>query len=219
MTVYYHDNNHSNQALVENDRGLKGIVLSLACLRRIVQPDVTIPSLLRESDERPPLSFTLNQINILRRELKLPYKYLRDTTEDLENYTNDIYITICETRPDISPIHDMPKEKASLPVILACLEQQVSDLGPIDWWKVKSIDFAIILGFRLGHAGWYAFPRHARLNMLQIGTGIALGLYQFRGSCNVQNVPGNAAPSRGPQATSFPIGTRPTPVLPLSYRQ
>lgn len=243
MTVYYHDNNHSNQALVENDKGLGGIILSLACLRKIVEPNVIIPSLLKESDKRPPLSFALSQIIILRRELQLPYKYLQDTTEDLENYINDIYTTICETHTHIIPIYNTPKEKASLPVILSCLEQQVSDLGPIDWWKVKSIDFAIILGFILGDAEWYACPRPARLNMLQIGTGIALGLYRsrypahapdscqtppmqrntrqpanfdsgsgsnlghhFRSPCNVQSEPGNAAPSRGPQTTAFPLG-------------
>ncbi|KAF4414908.1 hypothetical protein FACUT_13855 [Fusarium acutatum] len=162
--------------LVENDIGFSGIILSLACLRRLLLPNETISTLIEESKQEPMLMFVLRQIHMLRQFLGLPLMEV-DSSMNLENCTNEIYIHYCNTRRNIIPIMGLPETEDSLPSILARLDQQASGgLGLVDLWKVKSTELAIILGFFLGCNEYYAFPQHAQKNMLLIGTAIARGM-------------------------------------------
>ncbi|EWY97423.1 hypothetical protein FOYG_02263 [Fusarium oxysporum NRRL 32931] len=163
--------------LVENDIGLGGIILSLACLRRLLLPQETIPPLIEESKQECVLIFVLRQIHMLRQLLGLPFIEVDTSIEHLQDCTNQIYNRYCDIRRNIIPIMNLPETEDSLPFILACLDQRASGgLGPVNLWKVKSTELAIIIGFFLGCQEHYAFPQHAQANILLIGTGIARGM-------------------------------------------
>ncbi|CVL09071.1 uncharacterized protein FMAN_15414 [Fusarium mangiferae] len=165
--------------LVQNDIGYGGIILSLACLRRLLLPDETITTLIEESKQESMLMFILRQIHNLRQLLGLPPMGVDSSVMNLQDYTIEIYNRYCEIHGDIIPIMCLPEREDSLPFILACLDQRTpASLGLANRWKVMSTELAIIFGFFLGCEKRYAFPLHAQKNILLIGTGIARGMYQ-----------------------------------------
>ncbi|KAG7001011.1 hypothetical protein FocnCong_v012634 [Fusarium oxysporum f. sp. conglutinans] len=99
-----------------------------------------------------------------------------DSSMNLENCTNEIYIHYYNTRRNIIPIMGLPETEDSLPSILARLDQQASgDLGLVDLWKAKTTELAISFGFFLGCKEYYAFPQHAQKNMLLMGPQSLVG--------------------------------------------
>ncbi|TVY67254.1 hypothetical protein Focb16_v009830 [Fusarium oxysporum f. sp. cubense] len=164
--------------LIQDDTDLSGIIFSLACLRRLLFPYENIPSLIKEKNKGTPYSFVLKQIHMLREVVELPSQ-VDDSTLNLQDLTNQIYLHYCDNHRDICPLIRLPDTEDHFPIILASLEQQApGDLGPINQWKAKITELAIIFGYFLGREERYAFPDYAQMNMFLIGTGIARGMFR-----------------------------------------
>lgn len=185
MTIYAYNGTH--EALLQDDNGLGGVILSLSSLRSLLLPHETISSLIAESKKQTPHLFVLGLIYGLRTYLNLPSQHLQDNIEDLEGYTNDIYKHCCRFDHAIR-IAPIPSQTDTIPVILASLKQQRADLGPIDWLQVSTTEFAIMIGVFVGATKCYPYPRHASLRMVAIGTGAVRGMYKQLPPIAIPNV-------------------------------
>jgi hypothetical protein len=175
MTLYAYNSTH--EALLQDDNGLKGVILSLSSLQSLLFPHKTISSLIAESKQQTPHLFVLCLIYELRAHLGLPFQHLQDSIQDLEGYANDIY-NHCRHLDNAIRVAPIFSQTDTIPVILASLKQQRVDLGPIDWSQVTTTEFAIMTGVFVGATKCYPYPRHASIRMVAIGTAAVRGMYK-----------------------------------------
>jgi hypothetical protein len=205
MTIHVYNN--PDKALLQDDEGLNGVILSLACLQSLLHPHQTISSLIAESKKRTRILFVLSQIHKLRNELNLPRRHLDDSIASLEWYANEMYYQYCNYRETIRPAL-IPDRADTIPAILASLEQMRADLGPINWSQVTSTEFAIIIGVCVGVMKSYPYPRIASTRMANIGTGVVHEMFT--------HLPPIPVPSFSwvyPQQPAQPRATQPKPDL------
>jgi hypothetical protein len=163
--------------LIENDDGCKGILLSLFCLLKLFFPKKRLPSLILMSRERPPRPLCVVLCYTLFKELGCPQNNLKDDLSSLETYVLKIFKLYREACKSIWTVVVVPTTLESVTEILSSLEQQWHDLGWIDWWRITTTDFAVVVGFRLGEVGWFVRPKVSMEQILGIATDIAHKAY------------------------------------------
>lgn len=161
---------------MEDTADLGGVVLSLASIIQILSPDTCISSLIKESKEKPLHLFILDNIYRLRKRLKFPKQYLRWETKHLKDYILKLGGRLDYEVGVLNPLTAAGEDPFF--AILAYLEDERLDIGPLKYHRVTSTEFAIILGCTLGRMGYHTNPYygHTRSQMLRIGTAVACGV-------------------------------------------
>ncbi|CVL09355.1 uncharacterized protein FMAN_15513 [Fusarium mangiferae] len=176
----------SNKRPALNDKGLgyEGIFCSLANFERLLFPDKSISEFVLKSREASPMAFVMEKIQEHRTALSMPSEDLVKEIFSLEAHVNQNFNKFSKSIRPTQSIKGVPSVGDSLPAILAGLEQMNFDLGPIDYWMFEKRDFAIIVGYYTGAAGYYVSPDFARTEaqLRQLGTGM------IRGTCLIREL-------------------------------
>ncbi|KAG7409527.1 hypothetical protein Forpe1208_v010762 [Fusarium oxysporum f. sp. rapae] len=167
-------------SLIENTGGYGGFYASLSSMERLLYPTSTVSSFLEESSRMPPALFILHKIYKCRKTLGMPHQHLEDDVEILRQYMIEIFVAYCHKHRAIGQVGHLVESEDTLPAILANLVDTSSDLGPIDFWKVTTIQYESILGFLVGGNRWFIPPSmaHTVRQKLQLGTGYVRERYQ-----------------------------------------
>lgn len=167
-------------SLIENTGGYGGFYASLSSMERLLYPTSTVASFLEESSRMPPAFFILYKIYKYRKTLGMPHQHLEGDVERLRQYMIEIFVAYCHKHRTIGQVDHLVESEDTLPAILANMVHTSSDLGPIDFWKVTTIQYESILGFLVGGNRWFISPSMARTmrQKLQLGTGYVRERYQ-----------------------------------------
>ncbi|EGU72425.1 hypothetical protein FOPG_16387 [Fusarium oxysporum f. sp. conglutinans race 2 54008] len=176
--------NSSANNLDDEGPGFEGIFFSLANLERLLVPGTPISTFILQRRKVSPFDFIMKTIQQHRTALRMPLQNLDEEILSLEACVNENFNEFSKSIRPIQSVKGVPSVGDSLPIILAGLEQMNFDLGPIDYWAFEKIDFAIILGYYTGAAGYYAHPDFARTEaqLRQLGTGM------IRGTCLIREL-------------------------------
>ncbi|RSL86300.1 hypothetical protein CDV31_016414 [Fusarium ambrosium] len=163
----------SDWGLHKNDQGLAGVLLSLASLFKAIFPQRTLLELIHEADERPPFILAQYLCSILFEELDDPLLLqLRvSNIEAFRRYTDRIFTCRKSQFSTISCEGLGFTGRAT--DILQLLSDTGVDLGWLDWHRVTTVQFVLIIGFLLGENGDIAKPGISLGDILELATVLA----------------------------------------------
>ncbi|KAL7757090.1 hypothetical protein ACKLNR_014083 [Fusarium oxysporum f. sp. zingiberi] len=160
------------------------ILFSLANIQRLLSPDTSLSTFIKNSRCTDPLKFIVINIQRQRAHLRLPYKTWDEIINNTEGCTNENYVHYVKNNMILS-IGGVPSQADPLSVLLQKWKEQGSkgqDHEVIDYSSIKEPELAIIIGYEMGAAGCCAHPAFARPEeqLLRLGTG------WIEGTCDVQ---------------------------------
>jgi hypothetical protein len=160
--------------LIPDDHNLGMVLCSLACLSSII-PGQNASSWILESRKNGVHSLMLSKIYIFRKTLEFDFEHIDGNFVD---HVNEIYSSSCATGETPLSLNRAPKKPDDLYIILASLEAQDFDLGPINRQRVTTTELAIIIGFSLARRKQHVVASIPPDYLLHLGTVIVRGLRQ-----------------------------------------